>query len=127
MAFEEPSSGRRLMVALIILGVLATAVASVVPHYSNHYRLDVGVLSALLLPYLVYGIFAWIAPHSGLLHLLGGLNLAAHLWLVVTQRLVDFNDYASGTIYYVPLVFAVVILVAGIMGAHREGTRLAPQ
>ncbi|MDZ7753428.1 MAG: hypothetical protein U5S82_17740 [Gammaproteobacteria bacterium] len=127
MTIADAGTGRGIIVAVVIVGVVASAVAAVVPHYSNHYRLDAGVLAACLLPYLLYGIFGWLAPRSGLLHLVGGLNLADHLWLVTTRRLMDFDGYASGAIYYAPLIFAVLIVVAGIMGMHREGTRLAPQ
>lgn len=127
MTIADAGTGRRIIVAVVVVGIAASAVAAVVPHYSNHYRLDVGVLAACLLPYLLYGIFGWLAPRNGLLHLIGGLNLADHLWLVATRRLMDFDGYASGAIYYASLIFALLILVAGIMGTRREGTRLAPQ
>ena len=122
----ERRKGWMFMAAIVLVGIVASAAAAVVPHYSNHYRLDVGVLAVGLLPYLVYGVFAWVAPRGNLLHLVAVLNLVAHLWLLATERFMDFDRYQNGAIYYVPVVFAVLLLALGIMSAHREGKALAP-
>lgn len=115
------------MLVIIAVGALAAVASAVVPHYSNHYRLDLAVLSTGLLPYFVYGVLGWIAPRSTLLHLVAVVNLVAHLWLVASDRFMDFNGYQGGTILYVPVVFAVVLLFLGIMNAHRSGKELAPE
>lgn len=94
---------------IILLGMAAAAVASMVPQYAIGYRLEVGVLFAMLTPYLVYGALTERLRGPALL-LPGLILLAVSLTLVATQRFQSYDGYANGVIYWLPLVVTVVVL-----------------
>jgi len=94
---------------IILLGMAAAAAAAMVPQYAIGYRLEVGVLLAMLTPYIVYG--ALTERLRGPVLLLPGLILlAVSLTLVATQRFQAYDGYAGGLIYWLPLAVAAVVL-----------------
>ncbi|RRQ20797.1 hypothetical protein [Thiohalobacter thiocyanaticus] len=91
------------------LGVLLSFVSALVPQPAMGFELAVSVLLAGLLPYVIH---AFTLPFlQGMALSLPALVLVAvHAWLVVTQRVMDFQGYADGRIYSVPLVLTLVMI-----------------
>ena len=105
---------------IILLGLGGAAAASVVPFYTAGYELDSGVLLAVLMPFLLYGLFIeslrgpWLLA-SGL------LLLAASLALVVPERYLHYNGYTDDTIYWVPTLTAAIMMpIAYWLGRRRD-------
>lgn len=99
---------------IILLGCLLAAAASLVPFHQVGYKVDGLALSALLTPFVVYGMFVedlrgpWLLA-SGLILL--GVTLA----LVLDERYPVYHGYTS--VYWVPLVaVAIVLAVAYALG-----------
>jgi len=94
---------------IILLGLGEAAAASLVPFYTAGYELDAGVLLAVLMPFLLYGLFIeslrgpWLLA-SGLLLLASGLAL------VVSERYLHYNGYTDNLIYWVPTLAAAIVL-----------------
>ncbi|MHB0974202.1 MAG: hypothetical protein ACYC0P_08155 [Thiobacillus sp.] len=103
---------------IILLGLGGAAAASVVPFYTAGYELKPGVLLAVLMPFLLYGLFteslraAWLLA-SGL------LLLAISLALVVPERFLHYDGYADDMIYWAPTLAAAIVLPI----AYRLGRR----
>ncbi len=106
---------------IILLGCGLAFLSAVVPHYDTGYYLMTGVLLTGLLPYLIYALVA--ALMRGPLVLAGGLViLVLHGILVANERVLGGADYASGMIYYGPLLLAVLGLPL-LLRALREPWR----
>ena len=106
----------------LIAGALLAFVSSVVPHFDAGYRLMFSVLLTGLLPYLVY---AMLLPYlqGWQLALPGVLIVVVHGWSVASERFIAYQGYSDGTIYYVPLVLALLALalLAWALRAHPPG------
>lgn len=110
---------RRFAWFVIAVGVILSFASALVPHFATGYRLHLGVLFAGLLPYLVYAVFSDVVRGWALLAT-GALLLGIQLIVTVTERFLDYDGYASGRIYYVPLIMALVIVVVLGIAACRE-------
>lgn len=102
---------------LIVIGVLLSFVAAVVPYYSGAYHLLFGVLLTHLLPYLLY------APAAARLDrpettVAGVIVVGVHGILVIKQRFIDGADY-GWAIYAVPLLLAVLLLPLFVRAARQ--------
>ncbi|MCS6786435.1 MAG: hypothetical protein NZ524_05315 [Thiobacillaceae bacterium] len=94
---------------LILAGVALAGLTALVPQYAIGYRLEVGVLLAMLTPFVVYG--ALTESLRGAALLLPGLALlAVNAWLYFDQRLRHYDGFADGTVYWLPLAVAAVVL-----------------
>jgi hypothetical protein len=105
---------------IILLGLGGAAAASVVPFYNAGYELDPGVLIAVLMPFLLYGLFIeslrgpWLLA-SGL------LLLVASLALVMPERYLHYSGYTDDTIYWVPTLTAAIMLpIAYWLGRRKD-------
>lgn len=103
---------------IILLGLGLAAAASLVPFYHVAYLLEPGILLAVLMPFLLYGLFIESLRGSWLLAT-GLLLLAANLVLVAFERYLRYDGYADDLIYWVPTLAAVVVLPI----AYRLGRR----
>ena len=105
---------------IILLGLGGAAAASLVPFYHAGYVLEPGVLLAVLMPFLLYGLFIeslrgpWLLA-SGL------LLLAACLALVISERYLHYNGYADDLIYWAPtLAAAIMLAIAYWLGRRHD-------
>jgi len=114
-----PSRDPRPAAYLIILfGLGLAAAAALVPFYHVAYLLEPGILLAVLMPFLLYGLFIESLRGSWLLAT-GLLLLAANLVLVAFERYLRYDGYTDDLIYWVPTLAAVVVLPI----AYRLGRR----
>ena len=123
----QPLDYRPAAYLIILLGLGAAAAASLVPFYNAGYLLEPGVLLAVLMPFLLYGLFIeslrgpWLLA-SGL------LLLAASLALVVPERYLHYNGYADDVIYWVPTLTAVIVMpIAYWLGRLTDETNATGQ
>jgi len=103
---------------IILFGLGLAAAASLVPFYHVAYLLEPGILLAVLMPFLLYGLFIESLRGSWLLAT-GLLLLAANLVLVAFERYLRYDGYTDGLIYWVPTLAAVLVLPI----AYRLGRR----
>lgn len=103
---------------IILLGLGLAAAAALVPFYNVAYLLEPGILLAVLMPFLLYGLFIESLRGSWLLAT-GLLLLAANLVLVAFERYLRYDGYTDDLIYWVPTLAAVVVLPI----AYRLGRR----
>ena len=113
-----PRDPRPAAYLIILLGLGVAAAASLVPFYHAGYLLEPGVLLAVLMPFLLYGLF--IESLRGPWLLASGLVLlAANLMLVASERYLHYNGYADDRIYWVPTLAAAIMLpIAYWQGRH---------
>jgi hypothetical protein len=110
----------RLFAYLVIaLGVMLSFAAAVVPHYDTGYILLLGVASAGLLPYVVYGFFSDLVRGWWLL-ITGALIFGADLGVKIPERFLHYDGYASGVIYYAPFISTLAAIVLLGIGARME-------
>jgi hypothetical protein len=103
---------------IVLCGVALAAAAAVKPFFDTGYHLQVGVLLAGLLPYLVYTVIAVMLQRP--LTIVAGIALlVAHAWLVLSERFSGVVDYSSDTIYYVPVLLAVALVPLWIMAMRQ--------
>lgn len=94
---------------IMLLGLSEAATASVVPFYNAGYELESDVLLALLMPFLLWGLFMeslrgpWLLA-SGL------VLLAVSLALLVPERFLHYNGFSDDMIYWVPTLAAAIVL-----------------
>ena len=105
---------------IVLLGLGGAAAASLVPFYTAGYLLEPGVLLAVMMPFLLYGLFIeslrgpWLLA-SGL------LLLVASLALVVPERYLHYNGYTDDMIYWVPTLAAAIVLpIAYGLGRRKD-------
>jgi len=110
----------RLFAYLVIaLGVMLSFAAAVVPHYDTGYILLLGVASAGLLPYVVYGFFSDLVRGWWLL-ITGALIFGVDLGVKIPERFLHYDGYASGVIYYAPFISTLAAIILLGIGARRE-------
>ena len=110
----------RLFTYLVItLGVMLSFAAAVVPHYDTGYILLLGVASAGLLPYVVYGFFSDLVRGWQLL-ITGALIFGVDLGVKIPERFLHYDGYASGVIYYAPFISTLAAIVLLGTGARME-------
>jgi len=110
----------RLFAYLVIaLGVMLSFAAAVVPHYDTGYILLLGVASAGLLPYVVYGFFSDLVRGWWLL-ITGAFIFGADLGVKIPERFLHYDGYASGVIYYAPFISTLAAIVLLGIGARME-------
>ena len=110
----------RLFAYLVItLGVMLSFAAAVVPHYDTGYILLLGVASAGLLPYVVYGFFSDLVRGWWLL-ITGAFIFGADLGVKIPERFLHYDGYASGVIYYAPFISTLAAIVLLGIGARKE-------
>lgn len=101
---------------IIVLGCLAAFAAALVPFYPGIYEVDALALGALLTPFVVYGAF-FISLRDSWLVATGLVLLAVTLVMVIDERYLHYDGYRDGTLYWVPLLTAAVLmLVAYVFG-----------
>lgn len=103
---------------IILFGLGLAAAAALVPFYHVAYLLEPGILLAVLMPFLLYGLFIESLRGSWLLAT-GLLLLAANLVLVAFERYLRYDGYTDDLIYWVPTLAAVLVLPI----AYRLGRR----
>lgn len=94
---------------IILLGCAAAAVAALVPFYSVGYTVDAIALSAVLTPFVVYGMFSTSLRGPWLLAS-GLILLGATLAVVVDERFLNYDGYRDATLYWVPLLTVTLVL-----------------
>lgn len=118
---EKPAHINALSVGIVIAGLIIAAASAIVPEYS-HYKMMFGVLSAGLLPYVIYAFTAaYLKPALSIG--VGFIILAIHASLVVNERFTGTIDYSSGTIYYAPVVVALLLIPLLVMSARKPWHR----
>lgn len=116
-----PRDPRPAAYLIVLLGLGEAAAASLVPFYNAGYVLEPGVLLAVLMPFLFYGLFIESLRGPWLLGS-GLVLLAANLMLVASERYLHYNGYADGRIYWWPTLAATIVLaIAYWQGRHRAG------
>lgn len=95
-------------VAIIIVGVGLAFATGLVPHRAHAYELLPMQVAAGVLPYVLYGMVAWMLREP-VVRLYGLGLLGAHLLAALIQRLLTGN--AGGTLLVVvPLALAALLL-----------------
>jgi len=102
---------------VIAIGCILALTAAVVPHYAHH-KLWFSVLAVGVLPYLVFFVTTQINPHTKLI-VAGLAMLSTDGAVKLFERLVNFDYYANGLIYYVPLIITVAIVAIFLYGRPR--------
>lgn len=111
-----PKDHRPTAYLIILLGIVAAAAASIVPFYTAGYELDAATLCALLAPFALYAMLTETLRGPWLIGA-GIVLLAVTLAEVIRERYLHYNAYADGSIYWVPLLAAVIVLpVAYLFG-----------
>jgi hypothetical protein len=109
--------------AIVLAGIAVSAAASVVPHYTAGFQLDVGVLAVGLLPYIVYATLAEVVRGRAAL-IAGALILALDIAVKIPGRFLHYDGYADGWVYWAPLISTFVILPVVFGVATRGGGRV---
>ncbi len=99
---------------IILAGLLLAGLSAVVPFYLAGYHVMFSVFLFGITPYLVYAVAVELLKKNVTI-IYGLLLLAAHVWLVVSERLTGAADYSDGVIYYAPLVFSAALIPLLIM------------
>ncbi|WP_324780928.1 hypothetical protein [Thiobacillus sedimenti] len=94
---------------ILMLGAGDATAASVVPFFQAGYVLEPGVLVAVLMPFLLWGLFVE-SLHSAWLITSGLALLAVNVALVAAERFAHYNGYRDDLIYWVPTLAAVAVL-----------------
>jgi len=103
---------------IIIIGLTLSLISALVPHFEAGYRLTLNVFIAGMLPYLVYGIAVPLL-RGPLTTIVGLLIVLAHACLVINERFIGGADYSSGTIYFGPLLLAVLAIPLVVIAYKR--------
>jgi len=107
---------------IMVCGVALAVAAAAMPFFDDGYHLQVGVLLTGLLPYLAYAIIAVLLRRPVTL-VAGLVLLAAHAWLVLSERFSGAVNYSDGMIYYVPVLLTLALVPLWIM-AMRQPWRM---
>lgn len=102
---------------VVVAGILLSFVSAVIPFFDDGYRLHPEVLFAGLMPYLAYAVLVELLRRPFTL-LVGVVLLAAHAWLVVSERFLGVVDYAGGAIFVWPLLFTLVLTPLVVKAVH---------
>lgn len=117
----DAPSYRRAAYLIIAAGSVLAVAAALVPFYHVGYVFKGLALAAVLTPFALYG--GLVAALRGPWLLASGLViLGVSLVVVVSERYLDYDGYRSGTVYWLPLATAAVVLVAAyLLGRARTG------
>ncbi len=96
-------------IAAVVLGTVISLAVAFEPHFSSAYRLDFGVLSANLLPYL---LFAWIAVAAkGIItNVVGAALVVSHVVLLTKPGLITAIWPSVAEVYSAPLLLATLLV-----------------
>jgi hypothetical protein len=101
---------------VIVLGCLAAFAAALVPVYPGIYEVNALALAALLTPFAIYGTF-FTRLRGPWLVVTGLILLTVTLPTVLDERYLHYDGYRDGTLYWLPLsTAAVLMLVAYVFG-----------
>jgi len=101
---------------IILLGATAATLAAVVPFYPVGHQVDALALTAVLTPFVVYGMFSH-SLRDGWLLASGLVLLGVTLAVVALERLVQYDGYRDATVYWVPLLTVTIVLpIAYVFG-----------
>ena len=103
---------------IIVCGTALAVAAAVKPFFDDGFHLQTGVLLAGLLPYLLYAVIAVMLRRPVILAA-GIALLAAHAWLVLSERFSGAVDYSGNMIYYIPVLLAVALIPLWIMAMRQ--------
>lgn len=103
---------------IIVLGCLAAFAAGMVPFYPGIYEVNALALAALLTPFAVYGTL-FTRLRGRWLVVTGLILLTVTLATVIDERYLHYDGYRDGTLYWVPLATAAVLM----LGAYVFGRR----
>jgi len=95
--------------SIVVPGVALAVASALEPFYDDGHVLRFGVLLSGLLPYLVYTLIIVMLPRPAVF-VSGFVLLAAHAWLVLSERFSGPVDYSGGVICYVPLLLTLALL-----------------
>jgi hypothetical protein len=95
--------------AAIVLGAVISVTVAFEPHFSSAYRLQFDVLTANILPYL---LFAWLAVMAKgvLTNVVGVALVASHLVLLMNPQLMTAIWPAIAAKYSAPLLLACLLV-----------------
>lgn len=103
---------------IILLGTVAATLAALVPFYTVGYRIDGLALTAVLTPFVVYGMFTQ-SLRDGWLLASGLVLLGVTSAVVVRERLVQYDGYQDATLYWVPLLTMLIVLTPAYLFGRR--------
>mgnify|MGYP005844343391 CR=1 FL=1 len=106
---KSPRDLRPFAYVIILLGLATAAAAALVPQYAIGYKLEVGVLLALLTPFIVYGAMSETLRGAALL-LPGLILLAVNVGLLVYERILHYDGYADSPVHWLSLLTAAIVL-----------------
>lgn len=109
-SMRELSGIRLLIYSIVAFGCVLAFAAAIVPHYHAGHKLAFSVLCAGALPYLLYGLLTEVYP-SRVLIIGGLLVLSVDAVVKLIERFVSYDQYASGVIFYMPIVASCIILM----------------
>ena len=95
--------------AAIVLGTVISVTVAFEPHFSSAYRLHFDVLTANILPYL---LFAWLAVMAKgvLTNIIGVALVASHLVMLMNPQLATAIWPALSEKYSAPLLLAALLV-----------------
>lgn len=108
-----------LAVVIALLGAAAAFVAGLVPFHHVGYVVDAIALAAVATPFVLYAMLIntlrapWLIG-SGL------ALLAVTLGVVIHERVLAFDGYRSGMIFWVPLLSAAIVLGVALVFGRRD-------
>ena len=111
--------------AILLYGAALSLVTAFTPHFAIGYQLQIELLLAGFIPYLVYGIAVPLLP--GRLTTTVGVVLAvAHTGLVVAVRVLGAQE---SLMYMVPVVMAIAVTPLVVIAliktnVHKPGRRV---
>jgi hypothetical protein len=114
---EAPARPASAVYWIIAAGLVLSFASALVPFFTAGYKLQFQVMLAGMLPYMVYG-FAAPLLRRGLGITVGVLLVAAHTWLVISERFAGVG-YPDGLIYYVPLLLALLLSPLLFLALHK--------
>lgn len=111
-------------VAIIIAGVGLAFASGLVPHRAHAYELLPMQVAAGLLPYLLYGMIAWMLREPDVRRYGLGL-LGVHLLAALVQRLLTGNE-GGALLIIVPLALAALLLTLWPRALRASAPRSKP-
>lgn len=104
---------------IALLGGMTAFAAGLVPFFHVGYVVDAIALAAVATPFVLYAMF--IATLRGPWLIGAGLVLlAVSLAVVVDERVLAYDGYRSGTIFWVPLLTAAIVLPVSFLFGRRD-------
>ncbi len=112
-------SPQSLAVMITLLGAAAALVAGLVPFFHVGYIVDAVALAAVATPFVAYAMLINTLRGPWLIGA-GLVLLAVTLAVVVDERVLGFDGYHSGTIFWVPLLAAAIVLPVSLLFGRRD-------